>query len=98
MVPSVGIDGAAAVATVLLCDILQCGISVNNYGDQQPLTSHWFSIPIVETRTCGTYTYLPAIPIPNRANKAYGECEHAFRATAPGSNPLSSRVTPQYID
>ena len=22
---------------------------------------------------CGTYTYLPAIPIPNRANKAYGE-------------------------
>ena len=45
---------------------------------------------------CGTYTYLPAIPTPNRANKAYGERNHAFMATASGSNLPFSRVTPHW--
>ena len=44
---------------------------------------------------CGTYTYLPALPTPNRANKAYGERNHAYMATASGSNLPFSRVTPQ---
>ena len=46
---------------------------------------------------CGTYTYLPATPTPNRANKAYGERNHAFLATASGSNLPFSRVTPNMI-
>ena len=40
---------------------------------------------------CGTYTYLPARPAPNRANMDYGVRKHAFMATASGSNFLEQR-------
>ena len=44
---------------------------------------------------CGTYTYFPATSTPNRANKAYGGRNHAYMATASGSNLSSSWIPPR---